>query len=333
MFCPNCGQQIDEGSSFCTNCGTRLSPAPSVPTQEPVYQQEAQGYPPDEPTVYLDDSFNSTAPTYTAPNYNAPVYGPPQTFEGIRTGGEVQRLKSILSSSLFLVLCIVYSASILLGLFGASFDILGILFCISLWITYAAAKDRSAYLKTSGLRFSRGVVTAEWVLMWIAVGFVAVFGIFGVIISFSGSAALRDYSNGIGSFATAGMGIVILFFFLFAIAIMVLINIFFYGNLRKFCASLINSAESGMPAYVKANTSRIWLMVVGIIGCLSIFNLFSGAVVNSALNNLMRQYDELSPYAQYLISLTGIGVMGTIGSVGKAVTAILASVLLGKVAR
>ena len=324
MFCPNCGQQIDEGSSFCTNCGTRLSPAPAPAPQEPVYQPTAPAFQPGEPA----------APTYTAPNYNAPVYGPPQTFEGIRTGGEVQRLKSILSSSLFLVLCIVYSASILLGLFGASFDILGILFCISLWITYAAAKDRSAYLKTNGLRFSRGVVTAEWVIMWIAVVFILVAGVIVFIASIAtGSALGRSYGYDYGGAVGAGFGIVILIVAVIIAAILAIVNIFFYGGLRKFCASLVSSAESGVPAYVKANSSRIWLMVVGIIGCLSIFSLFSGPVASSALSGLMGQYSELRPYTQYLNFLTGAGVMATIGSVGKAVTAILASVLLGKVAR
>ncbi|MBQ3338257.1 MAG: zinc-ribbon domain-containing protein [Atopobiaceae bacterium] len=66
MFCPQCGTQIPDGSTFCPNCGTRLSaPAPEpvqpeipqpatyeqVPAQ-PDYQQQAfqpQAY---EPSAY-----------------------------------------------------------------------------------------------------------------------------------------------------------------------------------------------------------------------------------------------------------------------------------------
>lgn len=34
-FCPNCGQQIEEGTSFCRNCGCNLSAAPA---QTPINQ-------------------------------------------------------------------------------------------------------------------------------------------------------------------------------------------------------------------------------------------------------------------------------------------------------
>ena len=34
-FCPNCGQQIEEGTSFCRNCGYNLS---ATPAQTPINQ-------------------------------------------------------------------------------------------------------------------------------------------------------------------------------------------------------------------------------------------------------------------------------------------------------
>ena len=317
MFCTNCGQQIPEGSAFCPNCGTRLSAAP----------QAAQ---PEQPAA-----FPTEAPA--APAYTQPAYAPPPAFDGTRLGGEIARLKSILSSTPFLVLCILYSASIVLGLFGGGFDILGILFCISLWITYAAAREQSAYLKTSGLRFSRGVLTADWVLTWIGIIFIAVAGIILVIVLMAGGAAADRYSSGYGygygAAIGAGIGIVLLVALVIGIAIAVLVTIFFLGSLRKFSASVVSAAETGVPAYVKASASRIWLMIVGILGCLAIFGLFSGAAASSVLTDYMRRVDELRPYTQYIKFLTGAGVMSSIGSVGKGVTAILASVLVGRVSR
>ncbi len=319
MFCPNCGQPITDGSTFCTNCGTRLAPASQPARPEP------------------GDTFSSAAPA--APAYTQPAYTPPPAFDGTRLSGEVSRLKSILSSSLFLVLCIVYSVSLALGLCGGSFDILGILFCISLWITYAAAREQSAYLKSNGLRFSRGVLTADWVLTWIGIICIAVAGIILVIVLMAGGAAIdrygrgNGYNSGFGAAIGAGIGIMLLVALVIGIAIAVLITIFFLGSLRKFSASVVSAAETGVPAYVKANASRIWLMIAGILGCLSIFSLFSGAAASSVLSDYMRQIDELRPYARYVNFLTGAGVMSSIGAVGKGVTAILASVLVGKVSR
>ena len=34
-FCPNCGQQIDEGTNFCRNCGYNLG---TNPTPAPINQ-------------------------------------------------------------------------------------------------------------------------------------------------------------------------------------------------------------------------------------------------------------------------------------------------------
>ncbi len=31
MFCPNCGEQLPDGSKFCGNCGYKIESAPSAP--------------------------------------------------------------------------------------------------------------------------------------------------------------------------------------------------------------------------------------------------------------------------------------------------------------
>ena len=47
-FCPNCGNQIEEGAVFCMNCGTRID---SAPAQAPV-QSNQQAYNPNDPYRY-----------------------------------------------------------------------------------------------------------------------------------------------------------------------------------------------------------------------------------------------------------------------------------------
>ena len=314
MFCPSCGKQCEDNSTFCTNCGSRLAPAPQTPQPEPPFVQPEQ------------------APSNPYPPA-APVYAP-SAYAAAPFCGEAARLKGIFSSTLFLVLCIIYSASILVGLLGSSFDLLGILFCISLWITYAAAKDPAPNLKSSGLRFSSGVVKASWVLMWVGIGCMAVGGILAVVALAVGGLALgSSYESAFAGALGLGFGVILLVVLLIVIAVMVVVNIFFYGSLRKFCTSVISAAETGIPAYQKAYASRVWLMIVGILGCLSIFGIFSTAATSSILTDLTRQVDALRPYTRYVNKLAGAGTLGTIASVGKGVTAILASVLTGKVSR
>lgn len=65
MFCPNCGNQIADGSAFCPNCGNTVNAAPQQP-QQPVYQQPVQ--PQYQQPVYQQPA---------QPQYQQPVYQQP----------------------------------------------------------------------------------------------------------------------------------------------------------------------------------------------------------------------------------------------------------------
>ena len=39
MFCPNCGNKVEEGHVFCDNCGARILPAQPEVKEQPVRQQ------------------------------------------------------------------------------------------------------------------------------------------------------------------------------------------------------------------------------------------------------------------------------------------------------
>lgn len=37
MYCPKCGNQVDEGSKFCMTCGAQIENVPSTPaSNEPL---------------------------------------------------------------------------------------------------------------------------------------------------------------------------------------------------------------------------------------------------------------------------------------------------------
>ena len=67
MFCPKCGAQLPDGTTFCTNCGAALSQqeAPQQAAPQQTYQQPQQGY--QQP--YQQQPYQQT---YQQP-YQAPV--------------------------------------------------------------------------------------------------------------------------------------------------------------------------------------------------------------------------------------------------------------------
>jgi len=37
MFCPSCGNEIPDDSTFCSNCGAKIDASSAVSTEEPVH--------------------------------------------------------------------------------------------------------------------------------------------------------------------------------------------------------------------------------------------------------------------------------------------------------
>ena len=79
MFCPNCGNPVNDGCLFCTSCGTKLEtqPAPQ-PAPQPVYeapvQQPAYEVPAQQQPVYVAPV---QQPAYEIPAQQQPVYVAP----------------------------------------------------------------------------------------------------------------------------------------------------------------------------------------------------------------------------------------------------------------
>lgn len=78
MFCPNCGNDVPEGSAFCTNCGTPMQQAPQQQYQQP-YEQPGYQQAPQQPYPQQGYQQAPQQPYAQAPSH----FGPAVNFGGI----------------------------------------------------------------------------------------------------------------------------------------------------------------------------------------------------------------------------------------------------------
>lgn len=279
MFCPNCGQQIPDNSYFCPVCGKDL---------------------------------NSQAVAPAAEGKKADA-------------GFAAKIRKNLSSTLFLVMCILMSVAVLFSFtmttsldaadtemsmsYGYNLDIISVLILIGMWIAYAKAKSSDAVMNDSGIKLISGTITASWVLNWIAVGMLGLCGIAfaalsPVIASAIGGADVQAEldavladpefwsqlepvweiyeSIGLNIDKEAFAEIMILIMenaalifmglgigFIVGAVVLVLVNVFYYGNLRRFSRNLSVSYNTNKETDLRYGTVSTWLLVVGILSSIS----------------------------------------------------------------
>lgn len=107
-FCPNCGEQLTDGTKFCSGCGQKIEAetvaapveevvAPQQPIVEPetyTYQAPVQEAAP-QADVYTyggaaTQSYEAPQQSYTAPQYSAPQYSAPQQNYSFNSASQPQ---------------------------------------------------------------------------------------------------------------------------------------------------------------------------------------------------------------------------------------------------
>ena len=164
-------------------------------------------------------------------------------------------------------------------------DLLSILVVVEMWILRDyAIKQKPPCDIAKQLKTLKIVATINYVIIWVAVGFLAVAGIV--------MTSLGDITSEILSFTEIVPGFegemldfvflngVVLGVALWIVAILLaLYNIFFIGNCRKLANSVYRSCETGLQAVEKLGTVRKWFKVMGVlqivVAVLSVTNLFS----------------------------------------------------------
>ena len=139
MFCPKCGTQMPDNCMYCPTCGNAQSYTAPQTEPQPV------------PVV----------PVITA------------------------KIKKWIGSGYFLAIAILSTVAIIVAMVWNSIafflgmpdisggGLLGLLTCIAMWVAYGNAKSQNGKV-SSGLSFSHGVLTAQFILTWIAVVAIAI---------------------------------------------------------------------------------------------------------------------------------------------------------------
>ena len=191
---------------------------------------------------------------YTAPCQNAAESG--------------SRTFAALGSGLFLALCILVSASTLIGCFLGSYSVIGVLFTVFLWMVFAAR--RSGRIDTARLRCISGTVLAHMIVVLVFGGLLAVLAVLVMVISLAfGSGILVQsihdvlnylYPGAIGSFGWLTSGVIGIVLIVNAAAF-ITIAIIGLGKLHRFVRSVYRHELDPSVPYECASGARAWAIV------------------------------------------------------------------------
>lgn len=242
MICKVCNSHVDDNFEYCPVCGTKV-------------EHQAQ------------------------PDAGYGQYGAPQPQTDIGTV-----LRNTFSSNLFLAACIlatvVPAVGIIIDVF--SFNIFGtvisVIGAVAMWMLYSAASQGKGLADyTTPFKMIHVLTTIQWVCGWIAVGGLG----FMALIIFVSEDIISDMALKIADNYAYGwnevmseLGInfasrLLVSVFIIAAVIMVILNIFYFGNLRKCAASFKDTAVSGAPMLHKIGTIKAWMIVLGILNALT----------------------------------------------------------------
>ncbi|MBO5221914.1 MAG: zinc ribbon domain-containing protein [Clostridia bacterium] len=237
MFCPYCGSGMEDGSVFCPVCGRSLT-------------------------------------AEVAENPYVAEFDPASVVRS--------RIMEAIGGPLMLAICILVSAAALF-----SFELFSILFTIFLWIAFA--KARSGSLSASHLRNVSGTVFAQCILQYVGAGLMVLFGfLFYGVWGFAQNAfdmiskaeLLAELEAELGAEYAELYGdlvlsileihpIVFLLVFLLIGAVMLILTLFGYRYIHQFAKSLYCRFYDGTTPLCRVGAAKGWLMVLGILNCIS----------------------------------------------------------------
>lgn len=220
MFCPNCGNEIKEGALFCAQCGTKVNA-----TQQPS-------------EVTLETTLEPAS-------------------QEQQVSAVTEKLLAIFKDKLFLVISILLSASTLFQIaMGSGLPVTAILFTIFTWICYIQATSNKTDPKY--VKWISGTVFAEYVLLWVAFGGMALVTLTMLATTFAADGLIGEllqrlepeFGGALNAFFALGLPMELVFVvativFAIATAIIGLYNGICVRNIHKFTKTLHTSASLG----------------------------------------------------------------------------------------
>lgn len=207
--------------------------------------------------------------------------------EEASVGNFTAKLLSALRDPLFLVVCILLSATCLMTLATGSIPLIEILITIFLWLTYNRARQGIA--DANYLRCVSGTVYANYVISYVAAGLVLFAGaVIAVALNavqdsmgdlwneIMGELAQEEALSSIMEIIPLISGTAIFLACAITAAIMVVLNIFTLRYVHRFAKSVYRSIGQNAPEIKCANAAKIVLFILGgfsAVSCLS--SLFS----------------------------------------------------------
>lgn len=207
-------------------------------------------------------------------NVFCPLCGERLVHEEAPVGDFTAQILPALRDRLFLVVCILLSASCLMSLAAGSVPLINILITVFLWLTYAQAQKGIA--DASHLRCVSGALYAQYVISYVVAGLVLVVGVLlsVTINAISGSMA-GIWDEALGELAqeeafailmailpSASGAVITILCALIAICVMVF-NIFTMRYLHRLAKSVYRSIEKGTYAVEYIKAAKIVLFILG----------------------------------------------------------------------
>lgn len=250
MFCSNCGNEIKEGALFCAACGTKVNAAEQTPEETTEVTLEP-----------IAEESQGSAVT--------------------------EKLLAVFKDKLFLVICILLSASTLFQIaMGSGLPVTSILFTVFAWIGYIQATSNKTDPKY--VKWISGTVFAEQVLLWVAFGAMAL-ATFAMLITTVTAGGLTnelfeslelEFGGAFDALFMLGFPLEIVFVVATVVFAIVTTLIGLYNgicvrNIHKFTKTLHTAASHG---FIKAdNVKKVYgcLIAVAVYYGLSVFSGFS----------------------------------------------------------
>lgn len=221
-----------------------------------------------------------------------PMCGTQQTNLNVSANPAVSLILPALKDNLFLVICILITASTVLSIAMGGLPLLNILLSVFLWLVYASARKNE--VNVNQLRNVSGTVYASYVIVYVVSIIVAIAGVIvGVALCMVGalpelSDLINEYVGAIDeSLISIAQGGAIFFGIGFAIGILlvvaalILVNVFGMKKIHGLAKSVYQSVQFGEINLQYVVPAKNWLMVLGIISAVSAVTSIANSVIGA----------------------------------------------------